>query len=123
MLKWPSFWRQLGSRPRQGDEHPAYTPCFTGFVYSRVARCVDVVSEDDVDEDLFATVVVLAWRRYEFYVSAVNELGESELSAAVTSARCLTAATAPSRNPRDVCSRLDAPKQLVITWQVTLHSD
>ena len=102
------------------------TPCFTGFVYSRVgadARCVDVVSEGDVDEDLFATVVVLAWRRYEFYVSAVNELGESELSAAVTSARCLTAATAPSRNPRDVCSRLDAPKQLVITWQVTLHSD
>ena len=74
-----------------------------------------------MDEDLFATVVVLAWRRYEFYVSAVNELGESELSAAVTSARCLTAATAPSRNPRDVCSRLDAPKQLVITWQVT-HS-
>ena len=76
-----------------------------------------MLSEDIID-DLFATVMVLPWRRYQFYMSAVNELGESDLSEAVSEAECETPATEPSRNPASVCSRLDAPRQLVITWQV-----
>ena len=74
---------------------------------------------DNLDEDLFANVRIQPWRRYQFYMSAINELGESDLSEAVSEAQCVTPATVPSRNPNGVCSSLRQPKQLVITWEVT----
>jgi len=71
-----------------------------------------------VEQDGFATVVVRPWRRYQFYVSSVNELGESDLSEAESLSQCVTPAAVPSTNPSDVCSRLEAPKKLVIVWEV-----
>ena len=76
-------------------------------------------SDEELEEDLFATVRVRPWRLYQFYVSAINELGESELSEPLLVAQCETPATAPSRNPRNVCSELRAPRQLVIVWDVS----
>ena len=76
-------------------------------------------ADDELDEDLFASVLVRPWRLYQFYVSAINGLGESELSEPVSLAQCVTPATAPSRNPRNVCSELRAPRQLVIVWDVS----
>jgi len=76
--------------------------------------------EQDLDDELFATVLVLPWRRYQFYVTAVNQLGESDLSEAASAAQCTTPATAPSRNPDNVCSELRAAKQLVIVWEVII---
>jgi len=52
-------------------------------------------------------------------VTAINELGESDLSESTSAAQCEAEAAAPSRNPDNVCSRLQAPKQLVIVWEVT----
>ena len=75
--------------------------------------------EGDVDEELFVSVMVLPWRRYQFYVTAVNQIGESDLSDAASSAQCVTPATTPNRNPDNVCSRLPATKRLVIVWTVT----
>jgi len=76
--------------------------------------------EGDVDKELFASVLVLPWRRYQFYMTAVNQLGESDLSDAASSAQCVTPARTPNRNPDNVCSRLRATKQLVIVWEVTV---
>jgi len=80
---------------------------------------LDRCSADELDNELFASVLVLAWRRYQFYMTAVNQLGESELSEPASAAQCVTPASAPSRNPSNVCTRLQANKQLVIVWQVT----
>jgi len=89
----------------------SYTDCCT--------MCTCYKSVFSEDEEIFETVLVLPWRRYQFYVSAVNQLGESDLSEAASAAQCVTPAMAPSRNPRNVCSSLRANKQLVIVWEVT----
>jgi len=68
---------------------------------------------------MFATVLVLPWRRYQFYMTAINDIGESELSEPASQSQCVTPATAPSRNPNGVCSSLRAAKQLVIVWEVS----
>jgi len=68
---------------------------------------------------MFATVLVLPWRRYQFYMTAINDIGESDLSEPASQSQCVTPATAPSRNPNGVCSSLRAAKQLVIVWEVS----
>lgn len=71
---------------------------------------------------MFVSLRVKRWRQYQFYVTAMNELGESELSQSTSAAQCVTSASRPTRNPHDVCSRLDSPRTLVIVWQVRLHT-
>ena len=76
--------------------------------------------EQDYEEEFFANVRVLPWRHYQFYVSAVNQLGESDLSEPASAAECITPPWRPKRNPRGVCSSLRASRQLVIVWQVSV---
>jgi len=68
-----------------------------------------------------AVIVTRPWVEYEFYVVAINALGESEKASQSnddTPAVCQTPQTAPRRNPEDVCTRLGRANQLVIVWKV-----
>jgi len=61
------------------------------------------------------------WTTYSFEVAARNALGTSNRSSVSSdgkSAVCTTPSAVPERNPRNVCSRLVRPTQLVIVWEV-----
>jgi len=65
------------------------------------------------------------WVKYEYFVVARNALGMSEKASQSdegAAAVCETPQAAPRRNPKDVCTRLGRPNQLVIVWEVCTDS-
>ena len=56
------------------------------------------------------------WANFTFHVKARNEIGDSEPSQ--NTIACETGEDVPYDNPNDVCTDLEDPSKLIITWEV-----
>ena len=76
----------------------------------------DKPSGDDLPQST-VLIRITPWGNYTFQVRARNEIGDSDPSPDTIA--CETDEDVPYKNPHGLCTDLEDPGKLIVTWQVS----